>query len=166
MYMEKHPKTKHTQKYPPLHDDRLVKRPVTAYILFNSNRHASGDFHRMPLKESSALIGREWKELSAQEKKVSRGVSVIIVNRANRDYRNTKTNRTQRSSDTSRSTRLCMDTSLCRGEERRNKHCHAEALGRATSRSCQPVLTRHEPWCSDAIVLRASSPEFCCCPHS
>src|SRR5690349_14460733 len=69
IHLARHPKLKPTSKYAPLHDDRLLKRPVTAYVHFTQDRHASGDFKGMAIAESAKLIGREWKALSANEKK-------------------------------------------------------------------------------------------------
>ena len=53
-----------------LRDERLVKGPKTAYILFHSQRFRSGDFRGTSASESSKLLGNEWKGLSASEKKV------------------------------------------------------------------------------------------------
>ena len=49
----------------------MVKRPIGAYIEFSKDRHASGDFRNMNIKEAAQLIGKEWKALSEAEKKVS-----------------------------------------------------------------------------------------------
>lgn len=76
IYNEKHPNTKHTLKYKPIHDDRLVKNVMSAFIYFSMDRHLSGDFHRMSLSEAGPLVAREWKALSAQEKKVN---SIALV---------------------------------------------------------------------------------------
>ncbi|KAF2131780.1 hypothetical protein P153DRAFT_395087 [Dothidotthia symphoricarpi CBS 119687] len=55
----------HTNK---LHDDRQVKRPVNAYVLFFTDRRSSGDFKSISTTECAKLIGNEWKALTASEK--------------------------------------------------------------------------------------------------
>ena len=62
----------------PIEDPRQVKRPVTAYVQFSVNRNASGDFNNISVPERSRLIAREWRELSADEKKVRRSPIVVI----------------------------------------------------------------------------------------
>jgi len=79
MYKEKYPNSKHTNKYPPLKDDRLVKRPMTQYGQFTKDRHASGDFARMTIAESAKLIAKEWKALSDTDKKVSNVLPTLAV---------------------------------------------------------------------------------------
>jgi hypothetical protein len=51
-------------------DDRLPKRPATAYNLFISERHSSGDFKGIDNLESFKLMAAEWKALNAAEKEV------------------------------------------------------------------------------------------------
>jgi hypothetical protein len=58
---------KHTLK---LVDDRHVKRPSTAYVVFFKERHLSGDFKGIAPQEATKLVASEWKALSAGEKKV------------------------------------------------------------------------------------------------
>lgn len=58
-------------KFPVIHDERAVKRGISAYLQFNVNRNASGDFKHIPMVERSKLISQEWKALSEDEKKVS-----------------------------------------------------------------------------------------------
>lgn len=62
---------KRTNAFPLLHDERLVKRPANSYMRFNNERVSSGDYKHMNLRERSVLIGKEWRELGASEKKVS-----------------------------------------------------------------------------------------------
>ncbi len=57
----------HTGK---LHDDRLAKQPITSYICFSKDRWLSGDFKGIKNSEAAKLISKEWKALSAGEKKV------------------------------------------------------------------------------------------------
>lgn len=73
IYLEKHPELKKTSKsdVAPIQDERQVKQVVTAYFHFVVDRHQSGDFDNMSVQERSPLIAREWKQLSAQEKKVN-----------------------------------------------------------------------------------------------
>ena len=59
------------KQYSNLKDERLVRRPTTAYIAFYKSRYASGDFKGLKVVEASRLIGREYKALSAAEKKAS-----------------------------------------------------------------------------------------------
>ena len=54
-----------------IQDNRLVKQPTGAYSYFLKERHASGDMSGMKVRESGGLVAREWKALSAGEKKVS-----------------------------------------------------------------------------------------------
>ena len=53
-----------------LRDDRQVKGPRGAYNWFYKQRMLSGDFKGLKVSEASKLVGREWKGLSADEKKV------------------------------------------------------------------------------------------------
>lgn len=70
-WAEKNNKTKkNIRKFPTIQDDRLVKHPKSAYIYFNIDRQQSGDFHKMTIRESATLIGREWKQLDEASRKV------------------------------------------------------------------------------------------------
>ena len=53
-----------------IQDERLVKQARAPYTYFLADRFASGDMKNMKLTEIGTLIGREWKALSAEEKKV------------------------------------------------------------------------------------------------
>ncbi|KAK5120526.1 hypothetical protein LTR85_006181 [Meristemomyces frigidus] len=55
-------------QWPAIHDERAVKRPLSAFAQFTTNRHASGDFKNITLPERSKLIAQEWKALSENEK--------------------------------------------------------------------------------------------------
>jgi len=57
-------------KFPAIHDERAVKRVISAYVQFNINRQASGDFKHIPMIERSKLISQEWKVLNEDEKRV------------------------------------------------------------------------------------------------
>lgn len=49
-------------------DERLVKRPGTAYIQFAKERNQSGDFKHMPVPQISLRIRDEWNNLTESEK--------------------------------------------------------------------------------------------------
>ncbi|KAJ9498009.1 hypothetical protein H2202_006612 [Exophiala xenobiotica] len=57
------------QKVPLIQDDRRVKGRRNGYTFFFAERHSSGDLKGMTLAESGKLVGKEWKEMSASEKK-------------------------------------------------------------------------------------------------
>ncbi|KIV79326.1 hypothetical protein PV11_06892 [Exophiala sideris] len=57
------------KRFTPIHDDRSVKGHRNAYTFFFADRHASGDLKGMSVGESGKLIGKEWKELSATERR-------------------------------------------------------------------------------------------------
>ena len=52
------------------HDERVVKRPRSPYVYFLQDRFASGDMKNMKILETTPLIAREWKALTAAQKKV------------------------------------------------------------------------------------------------
>lgn len=56
--------------YNQLQDPRLVKGRRTPYAIFTRARFATGDLKGLKIGEAGQLIGREWKGLSASEKKV------------------------------------------------------------------------------------------------
>ena len=56
--------------YQHIKDDRLVKQPLNAYGFFLKDRVASGDMTGMRITEIGQLVGKEWKALSAADKKV------------------------------------------------------------------------------------------------
>ena len=59
------------RKYYLIQDDRIPKRPITAYALFNKDRHASGDLRNIgSLAEKSRLVLSEWNSLSQADKQV------------------------------------------------------------------------------------------------
>lgn len=71
--MSSQKKVQEGKKKAPVHlikDDRIVKHQRNAYSFFVTDRWASGDFKHMTLAESSRLIAKEWKELSASDKQV------------------------------------------------------------------------------------------------
>ncbi|KAI5866852.1 hypothetical protein GGS23DRAFT_593585 [Durotheca rogersii] len=53
-----------------IHDDRQPKRPASSFVLFTKARWASGDYANKPITESAKLIGQEWKNLSAEDRRV------------------------------------------------------------------------------------------------
>lgn len=54
----------------PIHDERLPKAPSSAFILFTKSRWAAGEFAGVSIKDASQTLGREWKELSDEARKV------------------------------------------------------------------------------------------------
>lgn len=56
--------------YPHIQDERIVKQARMPYAYFLGERFASGDMKNMKIGEVGALIGREWRALSAEERKV------------------------------------------------------------------------------------------------
>ncbi len=63
-----------SRKYPAytakLLDDRQAKAPLTPYVIFTKARWASGDFKGIKASDVAKLVAKEWKALSASEKKV------------------------------------------------------------------------------------------------
>ncbi|KAK5455270.1 hypothetical protein LTS15_005990 [Exophiala xenobiotica] len=57
------------KKVPLIQDDRRVKSMRNGYSFFFAERHSSGDLKGMTVAESGKLVGKEWKEMSASEKK-------------------------------------------------------------------------------------------------
>jgi hypothetical protein len=57
----------HTAK---LVDDRHVKSLPTPYVLFFTERHASGDMKGISVPDAAKVASKEWKALSPDEKKV------------------------------------------------------------------------------------------------
>lgn len=55
---------------PQLQDDRQVKGPRGPFTWFHQERLQSGDLRGLKIAEAAKLTGREWKALSASEKKV------------------------------------------------------------------------------------------------
>ncbi|KAJ9648051.1 hypothetical protein H2201_002407 [Coniosporium apollinis] len=55
-------------KYNRIRDHRQVKHPVSAYMRFNAERHASGDLKGLAIAEASRLVRDEWNALSESEK--------------------------------------------------------------------------------------------------
>ncbi|KAJ5714122.1 uncharacterized protein N7483_011303, partial [Penicillium malachiteum] len=51
-----------------LKDDRLVKRPLSSYLIFSRERTGSGDFKHMQVAEISVRTANEWKNLTESEK--------------------------------------------------------------------------------------------------
>ncbi|KAL6717837.1 hypothetical protein ACLMJK_003922 [Lecanora helva] len=52
-----------------LQDDRLVKRNNSSFSIFFQQRYSTGDFKGLKASEAAKLASREWKALSASEKK-------------------------------------------------------------------------------------------------
>lgn len=58
-------------KYSTIVDDRLPSRPISSYIIFTKDRHASGEFKGIATGDASKLIAKEWATASESEKAVS-----------------------------------------------------------------------------------------------
>lgn len=54
-----------------IQDERLVKTPISAYLWFVKERHESGDFKHVPVKDAALRLAGEWKDLTDSEKQVS-----------------------------------------------------------------------------------------------
>jgi len=61
---------KGSSKWSRLDDPRATPKPLMPWTRFVMERNSSGDFKNILLKERTQLISREWKALSAGEKKV------------------------------------------------------------------------------------------------
>lgn len=61
---------KGSSAYKAIVDDRQVKRPAGAYVLFSGERYESGDLKAISLSDSGKLVREEWKAMSQAERKV------------------------------------------------------------------------------------------------
>lgn len=68
-YMAKHEKSP-IIKLSPIHDDRQVKRPVSAFLWFFKERVATGEYRGLPVTEISERVKAEWLNTSDSEKQV------------------------------------------------------------------------------------------------
>ncbi|KAL8667400.1 MAG: hypothetical protein Q9202_000616 [Teloschistes flavicans] len=57
------------KRWPKLQDERLVTRPRSPYNLFYKQRYLTGDFKGMRVAAAAKLIGAEWREMDASQKK-------------------------------------------------------------------------------------------------
>ena len=62
-----------------LNDERQVKRPSSAFIRFYIDRQTTNDYKGMTAVTRSELVSREWKALTAAEKKVSQVASKGMI---------------------------------------------------------------------------------------
>lgn len=60
-------------------DDRLPKLPKTAFLIFVTQRMATGDFKHLRVAESVPAIAQEWKSMNETEKQVCCGSSRLYV---------------------------------------------------------------------------------------
>lgn len=60
-------------------DERSVKRPLTLFGLFVSQRWASGDLAGLKVGEATKLASSEYKKLSASELQVSSHCKILTV---------------------------------------------------------------------------------------
>lgn len=68
-YMAKHEKAP-IIKLNAIHDDRQVKRPVSAFLWFFKERVATGEYRGLPVTEISERVKAEWLNTSDSEKQV------------------------------------------------------------------------------------------------
>jgi hypothetical protein len=61
-------------------DDRLPKRPATAFALYTKSRWQSGDFAGRPAPEAAKAIAQEWKGLSNEQRQVCTSHSYMPMN--------------------------------------------------------------------------------------
>ncbi|KAI7159692.1 hypothetical protein KC349_g3914 [Hortaea werneckii] len=73
-------------KWPAIQDERHVKRPMTAYFHFLTNRQASGDFRNIAIIERTKLIAQEWKALSEEEKAKYKALQETEMKRYHDEY--------------------------------------------------------------------------------
>ncbi|KAH8663117.1 hypothetical protein BGZ60DRAFT_433127 [Tricladium varicosporioides] len=75
------------RKYSQLPDERLVRGPTNAYVYFVKDRLASGDLKGISAQESLKLIGAEWKQVSASDKKVYQDRAAADSQRYYQEYK-------------------------------------------------------------------------------
>ncbi|CAD0097631.1 unnamed protein product [Aureobasidium mustum] len=73
-------------KYSAIKDERLVKRPLSSYLQYHTERLASGDFRGVSTPVASKDIAREFKALSASERKTYEDRAAKDVERYNREH--------------------------------------------------------------------------------
>jgi hypothetical protein len=67
------------RQFPIIPDDRQVKRPKTAFMIFMEELSGSGDLENLKLAERGAQAGQRWKSLTESEKQVSCGPRGLLV---------------------------------------------------------------------------------------
>jgi hypothetical protein len=72
-----YPKRKATG-FSTLKDDRQVKRPLGAYLLFHNERLASEGGSDLDLGTFAKASGKAWAELNEAEKKVSQSIYILL----------------------------------------------------------------------------------------
>ena len=60
-------------------DERLPKRPITAYSMFTRARWSSGNLPSGGIRGASSAISAEWKDLPETEKKVSQLLNQFLL---------------------------------------------------------------------------------------
>ncbi|KAE8394351.1 hypothetical protein BDV23DRAFT_147770 [Aspergillus alliaceus] len=75
------------KKYRPLRDDRLVKRPLGAFVIFYKERVEPGDFKHMSIRDINAQIREEWRGMTESEKEKYLQLQVADKERYVREYR-------------------------------------------------------------------------------
>lgn len=74
---------------PQLQDDRLVKRPRSAYTLYFTERFEHGDFKHMGAKDMIIRVAEEWKGLTDAEKMKYQKLQANDVERYKKEYKQT-----------------------------------------------------------------------------
>ncbi|ETN36242.1 uncharacterized protein HMPREF1541_08519 [Cyphellophora europaea CBS 101466] len=80
-------KVKHLARYRSIKDDRSVKRPRNAYSWFLGDRINTGDYKGMTNGEAFKLIGREWSQLPADQKKSYEAKAIADFNRYSAEHK-------------------------------------------------------------------------------
>ncbi|KAF7590942.1 hypothetical protein BBP40_002194 [Aspergillus hancockii] len=75
------------KRYTLIRDERLVKRPLTAFVLFYKERFDQGDFKHMSIRDISARVTEEWKGMTETEKEKYRQLQASDRKRYDDEYR-------------------------------------------------------------------------------
>ncbi|KAF1814217.1 hypothetical protein P152DRAFT_456446 [Eremomyces bilateralis CBS 781.70] len=73
----------------PIKDERQVKQPLNALILYTKQRWESGDLKGIAPSEAMKLVAGEWKALGEAEKKIYTDMQAGEVARYEREYKQT-----------------------------------------------------------------------------
>jgi len=76
-------------KYTSITDMRIPKRRRSPLVLFTQSRWASGDLKGLKIADASPIITREWKALSASERKLFEDQSSADKRRYEQEYKTT-----------------------------------------------------------------------------
>ncbi|KAK6006466.1 hypothetical protein QM012_006876 [Aureobasidium pullulans] len=73
-------------KYALIKDPRLIKKPTSSYLHYHTERLASGDFRGIGAQVSAKDIAKEFKALSASEKKKYEDLAAKDIERYHREH--------------------------------------------------------------------------------